>query len=254
MSRRGQTAGKSTPHGPRPTAHGPRVARPGARRGYDLWSDAYDETANPVVALDERITPQFVRARPGERVLDAGCGTGRYFPLLERSGCAVVGFDFSLGMLQVARRKQPDVPLVLGDLQRLWPFGDGAFDAVVCALVGEHLDDLATVFAEMWRILRGHGQAIFSVYHPAMAAAGIEAHFQRGEVEYRLGAVRHSVEDYAAAFERAGFARVAMREFRGDERLAEQIPRAEKFIGFPMLLVFQALKGAGRGAGGCNRA
>src|SRR5436309_14875866 len=34
VSRRGQTAGKSTPHGP-------RVARPGARRGYDLWSDAY---------------------------------------------------------------------------------------------------------------------------------------------------------------------------------------------------------------------
>ena len=34
-----------------------------------------------------------------------------------------------------------------------------------------------------------------------------------------------------------------------DEHLAEQIPRAEKFIGFPMLLVFQALKAA-RGAGG----
>ena len=220
------------------------VERPGARRGYDLWSAAYDATPSPVVALDERVTPRFVRARPGERILDAGCGTGRYFPALRAAGGEVTGLDFSPGMLRVARRKAPAIPLVLADLRRPWPFRDGAFDAVLCALVGEHLDQLAPTFGGLGHVLRPHGRAVFSVYHPAMAEAGKEANFRRDGIEYRLGAVRHSTGDYAAAFAGARFADVTMREVRGDERLAEQVPAARKFVDFPLLLVFEAWKPA----------
>ncbi len=221
-----------------------RIARPHTRRGYDLWSDAYDTTPNVVVSLDERVTPRFVRARRGEHVLDAGCGTGRYFSTLRSAGAAVVGLDFSLGMLRVARRKAPGIPLVLADLQRPWPFRDGAFDAVLCALVGEHLPHLPPTFGEVRRVLRPGGRVVFSVYHPAMAAAGKEAHFEKDGVEYRLGAALHSTEDYTAAFEGAGFAAVTMREVRGDEQLAERLPAARKYVGFPMLLVFEARKPA----------
>lgn len=216
------------------------VIRLDPRAGYDLWSDAYDDTPNPVVALDARVTPAFLRARPEERILDAGCGTGRYFPALRQAGGQVVGLDFAPGMLRVARRKHPDVPLVLADLQRPWPFPEGAFDAVVCALVGEHLTRLPFVFAEMRRGLVPGGRAVFSVYHPAMAAAGKEANFRQGEIEYRLGAVQHTTDDYTEALRRAGFVRVDVAEWRGDEALAAALPTARKFLGFPMLIVFQA--------------
>ncbi len=214
------------------------VQRVDARRGYDLWAASYDATANPVVALDERVTPRYVGATAGERVLDAGCGTGRYFGRLLAGGGQVVGVDFSAGMLAVAHRHAPGVPLVGADLHRTWPFRDAAFDAVLCALVGEHLDDLDSFCREMARVIRPGGRAVFSVYHPAMAEAGKEAHFTTDEIEYRLGARRHSLDGYVAAFEQAGFADLTFSEHLGDEELAASVPGAEKYLGFPVLVVF----------------
>ena len=75
-----------------------------------------------------------------------------------------------------------------------------------------------------------------------MAAAGKEANFERSGVEYRLGAYRYSVVDYANLLEDAGFEDPARHEFLGDERLVRSIPSAAKLLGFPVLLAFEARK------------
>ena len=59
-----------------------KIERVGALEGYDRWSESYDETGNPVVAMDRRHTLSILAPRPLERILDAGCGTGRHFPAL----------------------------------------------------------------------------------------------------------------------------------------------------------------------------
>ena len=210
------------------------------QRGYDLWADAYDQTENPVVWIDGYAMRSRLHVWPGERVLDAGCGTGRYFEPLLAQQAALVGVDFSAGMLRVARRKHPSAALVQADLQRAWPFHDASFDLVVCALVGEHLGALDRVFTEMRRVLRPEGRLLFSVYHPAMAAAGKEARYITGSVEYRLGAVKHVTDDYTGALERAGFRTVAIEEIDGNESLAEALPAQAKYVGFPMLLIVEA--------------
>ena len=217
-----------------------RIERLTPREGYDLWANSYDATANPVVALDERVVPAAFGSLAGLRVVDAGCGTGRHLVRLVASAANVVGMDFSLGMLQVARQRCPAVPLVWADLQESWPLASGSFDLVVCALVGEHLERLTPVLAEAARVLVPGGRLVFSVYHPEMAASGIEAHFDRDGVEYRLGAVRHTTGDYRAALRTAGFTAVTATVFAGDDELARQIPRAAKFIGKPVLLLLDA--------------
>ncbi|MEE9288782.1 MAG: class I SAM-dependent methyltransferase [Bacteroidota bacterium] len=217
-----------------------RIRRLDARQGYDLWSETYDATPNPVVSLDERVTPAVVQAERGERILDAGCGTGRYFSEFLKANSEVVGLDFSFGMLEIAHRNYRNIRLVLADLQRPWPFRDGIFDAVVCALVGEHLEQLPLVLGEMQRVLHREGRVVFSVYHPEMAAAGIEANFQKDRIEYRLGAIRHTSGDYTQAFQQAGFVDISVREFSGDEQLVESVPEARKYLGFPLLLLLQA--------------
>jgi SAM-dependent methyltransferase len=228
-----------------------RIARPeqqmtthrvDPRTGYDLWGSTYDTTPNPVVTMDERITPALLDIAPGERVLDAGCGTGRYIPRLLAAGATVTGMDFSAGMLAVARERFPGIELVPGDLQARWPFGDASFDAVLCALVGEHLDDLGTVACEMARVLGPGGRAVFSVYHPAMSAAGKEAHFRRDGIEYRLGAVHHELEEYRAAFEGAGFTGIALSEHPGDDALVAANAGWERYLRFPMLVVFRMVR------------
>ncbi len=215
------------------------IRRIDPRGGYDRWAETYDTTPNPVVTFDERITPALIEPQAGERILDAGCGTGRHIGRLLAAGAEVTGLDFSEGMLAVAAKRYPGMTFVQGDLQERWPFGDGAFDAVLCALVGEHLDDLGAVANEMHRVIRPGGRAVFSVYHPAMSAAGKEAHFQRGDIEYRLGAVHHELADYRTAFEAAGFTKIAASEHAGDDALAALNPDWQRYRGFPMLVVFR---------------
>jgi ubiquinone/menaquinone biosynthesis C-methylase UbiE len=68
-----------------------------------------------------------------------------------------MGVDFSRGMLEIARRNYPEVPLALADLQRSLPFENEHFDAVLCALIGEHLNELPLALGEMHRVLRAAG-------------------------------------------------------------------------------------------------
>jgi SAM-dependent methyltransferase len=219
---------------------GTKVQRPGVRAGYDAWARTYDETPNPLVALDRRHTLRLLRPRRGERILDAGCGTGGNLHALLQAGSHPVGVDFSRGMLGVARQRLGSIPLAQADLQAGLPVPPGAFGGVLCALVGEHLETPAKFFRQSHQALRPGGRLVFSVFHPAMAAAGVEANFHDSGVEYRLGAVRHSVDDYLCAVEDAGFASVRAREFTGDEELAAAVPAGKKYLGKPLLLVIEA--------------
>jgi SAM-dependent methyltransferase len=216
--------------------------RVGTREGYDLWAETYDETPNPVVEMDARYTLDVLAPEPGEQILDAGCGTGRHLGPLLRARSNPVGVDFSRGMLEIARRNYPEVPLAIADLQRPLPFENKRFDAVLCALIGEHLDELPLALREMHRVLIAGGRLVFSVYHPEMAAVGKEANFERSGVEYRLGAYRYTVEDYANLLEDAGFDDLSRHEFLGDDWLVRSVPSATKLLGFPVLLVFEARK------------
>ena len=77
----------------------------GVIEGYDKWASSYDEDPNPLVALEEPVTLELIGDVRGQRVLDLGCGTGRYCVLLARRGASVVGIDPSSAMLEQAKRK-----------------------------------------------------------------------------------------------------------------------------------------------------
>jgi len=221
-----------------------RVSRPGVRDGYDRWASTYDTTTNALIALDRRHTMRCLDARPGEHILDAGCGTGGHVETLLRAGSRPVGLDVSRGMLRVARRKHPSVPLVQADLGATFPARDGVFDAVLCALVGEHLENLSLLFREMHRSLARGGRLVFSVFHPDVAAVGVEANFADGDTEVRLGAIRHGIDDYLGAADDAGFDDVATRVHPGDAALVAEVPTATKYLDRPLLLVATARKAA----------
>ena len=221
-----------------------RVERPGVREGYDRWSETYDATPNPLVSLDRRYTLDALDPRPGELVLDAGCGTGAHLRTLRAARTRPVGIDFSRGMLRVAQRSAPGVALAQADLNREFPVRHGAFDALVSALISEHLSDLRRFFGEAFAALQRGGRFIFSAFHPELARAGIEANFEQDGTEYRLGAERYTVDDYLGHITDAGFRQIECREYRGDDRLLEEVPWATKYIGRPLLLLVRAKRGA----------
>lgn len=217
-----------------------RVERVPVRDGYDRWSASYDATPNPVVALDRRHTLPALEPRPGERILDAGCGTGAHLRALRHSGSRPVGMDFSRGMLGVARRAAPEAWLVQADLEREFPLRRRVFDAVLSTLVSEHLTELGTFFAEAFGVLRPGGRLVFSAFHPDPARAGVEANFEEAGTEYRLGAERYTVEDYLDRIADAGFRALRFREYAPDDELLGALPAAAKYAGRPLLLLIEA--------------
>ena len=102
----------------------------------------------------------------GTRVLDAGCGTGRFAAELADSGLARVwGVDPSPEMLAVARSKTRRAGFKEGRLEAL-PFRDGWFDAAVAWLV-VHLVDRPAAFAELRRVLGPAGRLAVVTFDPA---------------------------------------------------------------------------------------
>ena len=103
-----------------------------------------------------RITVEQV-VRPGDRVLDACCGTGDLALEARRQGGVVTGLDFSERMLERARRKAPALEWVQGDVLAL-PFEDAAFDAATVGFGVRNVDDLEAGLRELRRVLRAGGR------------------------------------------------------------------------------------------------
>ena len=102
-----------------------------AERQYDVYSTTYDENDISITPTHRRFVEHVIRScPPAGEILDAPCGTGRFFELVLAAGRTVVGIDQSAGMLARARAKHPEVALQRIGLQEL-EF-EGAFDAVLC--------------------------------------------------------------------------------------------------------------------------
>jgi demethylmenaquinone methyltransferase/2-methoxy-6-polyprenyl-1,4-benzoquinol methylase len=172
--------------------------------------------------LDQRWRRLAVRevVWPGDRVLDACCGTGDLAVQAERRGGRVVGLDFSPRMLERARRKSGTIEWVQGDALAL-PFSDADFDSATVGFGVRNLEDLEGGLRELARVLRPGGKvAVLEITRPR----GILRPFFRlwfdvlvplagrvlpgGEAyTYLPASVRRfpGPEDLSALMERAGF-------------------------------------------------
>ncbi|MEM9354483.1 MAG: class I SAM-dependent methyltransferase [Planctomycetota bacterium] len=214
--------------------------------GYRLWAPQYDHDGNPLIGLEEPIVRQQIGEPQGLNALDIGCGTGRHALWLASRGARVTGVDFTEAMLAEARRKPhaQSVRFMLHDVDEGLPLDDGSFDLAVSGLVLEHIQDLDRFFGESARVLRRGGRAVFSAMHPAMFERGVNAQFhdpETGETT-RLASIPHSIDAFLAAAQAAGLAVGEVIERPADEALASRFPRAEKYLGCPMLAVLTMTK------------
>ena len=99
-----------------------------------------------------RALQELASARHARRILDVGCGTGRWLKLLARPDRLAIGLDPSRGMLSQARARLPRVPLIQAQGEAL-PFADASFDLISLVHVIHHLADPARFMAEASRCL-----------------------------------------------------------------------------------------------------
>ena len=209
------------------------LAPDAVRTMFDRIAPVYDVMNRLMTAgLDRRwrrLTAELVR--PGDRVLDACCGTGDLALACARAGGHVTGLDFSSRMLERARRKSASVEWVRGDLLEL-PFEDASFDAATVGFGVRNVADLERSLRELRRVLRTGGRlGVLEITEPR----GLLRPFYRlwfyGIVPLLVGRVLRGgsaytylpasvrrfpgPDDLAALLERAGFGDVSFRLLAG---------------------------------------
>jgi len=219
------------------------------REGYDLWAEIYDTEGNPLVLLEEPHIARLLGDVRGLYILDAGCGTGRHTLRLAEAGANVTGLDFSEGMLTKAREKagESTARFIHHDIANRLPFERETFDRVLCCLALDHVSDLPAFFSELRRVCRPTGFIVTSVMHPAMMLKGVQARFRDPStgLEIRPESSPHQISSYVMAAVRSGLRLDEVSEHAVDASLVSQTPRAERYVGWPMLLIMKLIPAKG---------
>jgi malonyl-CoA O-methyltransferase len=147
----------------------------------------------------------------GRSVLDLACGTGRYGLIAGQRGARrVVGADNSAAMLQRGGLR----PAAEASMTAL-PFAANSFEVVICGLALGHLppEAMRRAIAEIARVLRQGGTALFSDFHPYLYLKGGRRTFCAPDgATYAVEHYPHLVADYFAAISAAGMMVTAISE------------------------------------------
>ncbi len=206
--------------------------------GYAAWASCYDEDGNPLTALEGPAVQSWFAPLKGCRALDLGCGTGRHTRALVEAGALVTALDFTPEMLARARAKLRNHPVgwVRHALPRPLPFRDESFEMVVLGLVAEHIADLSALLSESARVLAPGGRCILSALHPDRTAEGQRARFIDPETGERrpITTYHRPFEAYRAAAALAGLTSCGEQTLVVPPALAEELPRAGRYVGLPL--------------------
>jgi 2-polyprenyl-3-methyl-5-hydroxy-6-metoxy-1,4-benzoquinol methylase len=136
-----------------------------SREHYEAVWQTLPEGLEPAhFALRLRFLLECVRDRVGSgpRVLDVGCGEGRFAAELMRAGAHVVAVDVAEEALRRARSRHPELDARLVPIDGPWELEDASFDLVWAGETIEHVADTAALLSELRRVLRSGGSLVAS--------------------------------------------------------------------------------------------
>lgn len=164
---------------PRDTAHADGRFTELNERNRQRWSDLaawWDEQCGDEGHADTRdlLLPPSLRLltpRPGEHVIDAGCGNGWIARRLARQGIRVMAFDFCGELIDRARRHPSPASVTYHCIDATRPeqlamLGENIADSALCHMVLMDVADLQPLLTALHRAVRPGGRLVFSIIHP----------------------------------------------------------------------------------------
>jgi ubiquinone/menaquinone biosynthesis C-methylase UbiE len=174
----------------------------------DWWDDRIGNGNEFQDYLIEPATERLLALKPGERVLDIGCGAGRFARRIAALGAIVIAIDHAERFLNRARERTTEsierieyLKLDASDPLALMSLGEESFDAAVCTMALMDMSSITPLISSLPRILKPQGRFVFSVSHPVFnsgTARHVAEQFEHdGEVITRSGM---TVTEYTEPF------------------------------------------------------
>lgn len=212
---------------------------------------------------------QLIGAVAGKYLLEIGCGGAQCGIAFAKQGAIVTGVDIAAAQLEIARElaAQNGVSITFHqrDMTDLTPIASASQDIVFSSIAFHYVDDIATCFQEVYRVLKTQGVFVFSTEHPfgaIMDGATLlptRSYFDTGkvvlglevseEVGFAFAENRRTVSDYFRALVGAGL--IVEQMIEPDIRPVDPTDSKNHLWGktpqfletFPAILIFKSRKG-----------
>ena len=200
---------------------------------FDEWPERYEQwfttpIGKLVLESETALISEMVHPRAGEKILDAGCGTGVFTLDFLVKGAMVVGLDISVPMLNLARKKTAGYAFsaLRGDMEHL-PFKDNSFDKAVSITALEFIADGKSAVNELFRVTRPGGWVVVATLNSLSPwAARRRTKTELGQRHILEGAFFRSPDELLALSQHSGTAKTVV-HFQNDDE-PEQAARTEE--------------------------
>ncbi|NUM70665.1 MAG: methyltransferase domain-containing protein [Ignavibacteriaceae bacterium] len=226
---------------------------------YEEMAEKFDELIEikPHNAFYDR--PNTLSLLPdvkGKKILDAGCGPGKYAEILSEKGALVTGIDFSAKMIDRAKKRNNGKgEFLVHDLAKpLDMFNSNSFDIVISALTLSYIRDWNPVILEFYRVLKPKGIIVISVDHPFFDYDffGADNYFKSENVRcvwrgfgkpIEVNHFRRPLSEYTDPFTDNGFLIEKILEPKPTSEFRDADPRHYKELNkFPSFICIRAIK------------
>ena len=130
---------------------------------FDSVAESYDKTNDLLSLGQDRIwrkkVLKVVNPQSGETILDLAAGTGSSSIVFKKVGVRVIASDFSKGMLEVGKKRHPELEFVFADAMKL-PFEDASIDTVTISFGLRNVQEPKVALNEMLRVLKPGGLVV----------------------------------------------------------------------------------------------
>ncbi len=161
--------------------------------------EKYDEHRPKYQQIQEwRILRSYLKPKPTDLILDAGCGTGIFCLDLQEVGCKVIAMDLSKVFVEISRRRcdPSKVKFLIGNILNL-PFRMYQFDLILCSgVLGQLIEeeDFRTAIQQLGSIAKPGGRLVITTYNYHIIDR-IRASKKRVSFEYGINYVKHTKKE-----------------------------------------------------------